>query len=135
MFYKPIISKLLPTSKHEATIKMKNTLTELFNNIPLASILLFCSVANADHITISTANNYPYKNLINRTDNINISYITNDENTRCKVEILLGKIKWISTENIINKEFFNDNILSNCLSRETAEQILFQTYIQFGRGL
>jgi len=114
---------------------MKNQLTKSINIIILASVFLFCVLANAEHITIPTANNYPYTNLINRTDNINISYITKDGNTICKVDILLGKIKWTPAENIISKEFFNDNILSNCLSRETTEQILFQTYIQFGRGL
>jgi hypothetical protein len=51
------------------------------------------------------------------------------------VVLVLGGMKWVSVEKKINKELINNELLSNCLSKETAEQILLQTYLQFGRGL
>lgn len=98
-------------------------------------LLGFCHLANAEQITISTADNYPYKNLVNRTNAINIFYTTDNGNHRCRVEITLKKMKWLSPEKQVNKEAFNDDILSNCLSKETAEKILHQTFLQFGQGL
>ena len=114
---------------------MKKTLIHLTNIIALASIFLFVNLANAESITVHTANSYPYENLINRTHQVKVFYITNDENISCRVEVALDGMKWTSVEKNINKELFTPNILSNCLSKEAAEQILFQTFIQFGRGL
>ena len=114
---------------------MKNLSIKLIKNIVFISIVIFCQLAKAEHITIETANNYPYKNLINRTDVVNVFYITNDENKKCRVEILLDQMKWTSVAKEVNQEVVNHDILATCLSRETAEQILVQTYLQFGRGL
>ncbi|WNC71736.1 hypothetical protein RGQ13_16690 [Thalassotalea psychrophila] len=114
---------------------MKNILTKSFKNIALISIYLFCNLAIAEQITIDAANNYPYKDLINRTSDVKIIYITNNESFSCKVEVVLDKMKWVSTEKKISKEFFNNDPLSNCLSSEKAKQILFQTFLEFGQGL
>lgn len=114
---------------------MKNTLIKSFKNIALMGIFLFSNLASAEHITIDTANNYPYKDLINRTSDIKIIYSTNSESFSCKVEVVLDKMKWVSTEKNISKEIFYNDPLSNCLSSEKAKQILFQTFLEFGQGL
>jgi len=114
---------------------MKKTLMKFIKNTAVISTLIFCQLANAEHIIVDMANNYPYKNLISRTDAVKVFYITNDGNRHCRVEVVLDKMKWTSADKEISKEAFNHEVLSNCLSREAAEQILFQTFLQFGRGL
>jgi len=98
-------------------------------------MLLFCNSTFAEQLTVDTALNYPYKNLINRTDDVKIFYTTNNDNLTCRVEIKLDKMKWASVEKKINKTFFYHDPLTNCLSKESAEQILLQSFLQFGRGL
>ncbi len=114
---------------------MKGLLIKSLKNITYASILLFCNLAMAGQLTVDVANNYPYKNLIERTDDVKVIYITNDESLICRVEVILDNMKWSSVEKKVSKEFFNNDPLSNCLSRESAEKILFQSFLQFGQGL
>jgi hypothetical protein len=114
---------------------MKEKLINLLKNSMFISTLLIFNIVNAEEVTVNSANNYPYKNLINRTDVIKIFYTTFDGEQSCRVEVELDEMKWISVEKAINKDVFSKDKLSNCLSRETAEQILLQTFLQFGRGL
>lgn len=114
---------------------MKNLLKKSLKNITYASVLLFCNLATAEQVTVNVANNYPYKNLINRTDVVKIFYITDNNSLICRVEVILGNMKWASVEKKISKELFNNDPLSYCLSRESAEKILLQSSLQFGRGL
>ena len=114
---------------------MNNISIKFIKNIVFISITIFCQLAKAEHITVESANNYPYKNLVNRTDVVNVFYIINDEKQKCRVEVVLGQMKWTSEEKEIHQDVFNHDILATCLSKETAEQILVQTYLQFGRGL
>jgi len=114
---------------------MNHISINLFKNILLCSALLFCNIANAENITVATAKNHPYKDLINRTDKVKIFYIMNNKNVTCKVEVVLGKIKWVSTNKKVSNELFNNDPLSSCLSREKAKEILFRTFLEFGRGL
>jgi hypothetical protein len=44
-------------------------------------------------------------------------------------------MKWVSVEEMLKKNVVNEHILYNCLSKQQAEKILFQTFIQFERGL
>lgn len=114
---------------------MNKTSLQLLKNISLISIIIFFNLALADQITIDAAKNYPYKNLIKRADVVNIFYTTKDGQHKCRVEVALKNMKWASVEKLVSKNSINDNILPNCLSREQAEKILFQTFIQFGQGL
>jgi len=114
---------------------MKKTLVKSFLNIAYIGTLIFFNLASAEQFTVNIANNYPYKNLVERTDDVKVIYITNNEKFSCRVEVILDKMKWSSVEKEISKEFFNNDPLSNCLSSETAEQILLQSFLQFGRGL
>jgi len=114
---------------------MKKISTKSLKYVAIISSLIFVQLAVAEKTTINTANTYPYKNLINRSDTVNIFYIKKNESSRCRVEVVLKNMKWTSVEKEVSKETFNDNILSNCLSKETAEEILHQTFLQFGQGL
>ncbi|KGJ95234.1 hypothetical protein [Colwellia psychrerythraea] len=114
---------------------MKVSTIKFFKNVIIVSLLVFCNLTSANNITVDKVNNYPYKNLINRTDDIKIFYITRDGSQTCNVEIILKNMKWTSIEMEVKKENFNDDILSNCLTKDKAEIILFQTFLQFGQGL
>ncbi len=114
---------------------MKITLLKYLLSILFISSSLFFNLANAESVTVDTATNYPYKNLIDRTGDVKVFYIRKNNNISCRVEVVLDKVKWISAEKKIDKELFTSELLSHCLSRKTAEQILLQTFLQFGRGL
>jgi|GEM_PF-4011677 len=114
---------------------MKNTLNELVKKMIFVIAVLFCNLASAENITIRSADTYPYNNLLERTDDIKVIYVTDDKNLTCRVEVVLDKMKWTSAANIISKKNDNDNLLANCLPEEKAEQILLQTFLQFGQGL
>lgn len=116
---------------------MKEKIVKLINILVFLNIMLFCNLSNAESITVSSSSNHLYKNIIDRTHAVKVFYIENDESLSCRVEVVLvlGGMKWVSVEKKINKELINNELLSNCLSKETAEQILLQTYLQFGRGL
>jgi len=114
---------------------MKEKLSKLLKSMLITSFLLSCNLANATIITIHSANNYPYKNLVERTDIIKVFYTTNGGEQRCRVEVISKKMKWTSAEKKVGKYISDKSKLSNCLSIKKAEQILLQTFLQFGRGL
>ena len=114
---------------------MKNLSIKIIKNIVFISMIIFCQLVKAEHITIKTANNYPYKNLINRTNVVNVFYINTDDKKKCRVEVVLDQMKWTSVSKEVNQNVVNHELLATCLSKEAAEQILVQTYLQFGRGL
>lgn len=101
----------------------------------IISFLLISNIAKAEHVMIFSASDYPYKNLIKRTDEVKIFYINNDEGLSCRAEIKRNNQKWTTALQHPNKEAFDHDPLAHCLSSDTAEQILTQTFIQFGRGL
>jgi len=114
---------------------MKNISIKLIKNIVFISVVIFCQLAKAEHVTVATAHNYPYKNLIDRTDVIKVFYIKDDEKKKCKVEVVLDQMKWTSAAKDVHQDAVSHDILASCLSKEAAEQILVQSYLQFGRGL
>jgi len=114
---------------------MNNLPINTFKTIHLISILLFCNLTNAAHFTVDSTDNAPYKNLINRTDSLKVFYTINGGSFSCKVEAALDNMMWVSPEKKISKELFYSDPLSNCLSREKAQQILSQTFLEFGQGL
>ena len=96
---------------------------------------IFTNIAGAEHITINAANGYPYQNLMNRADEVKVFYITNGGSFTCNVQVTKGKRVWNSIEIKAEKVSFDKEPLVNCLSVEDAEQLLIQTYVQFGIGL
>ena len=114
---------------------MKSASLNIFKTMYLISIFLFCNLASAEYFTVDRADNYPYKNLINRTDTLKVFYIMNGRRFSCKVEAVLDNMKWVSPEKNISKELFYNDPLSNCLSREKAKKILSQAFLEFGQGL
>ncbi|PKG82055.1 hypothetical protein CXF85_14155 [Colwellia sp. 75C3] len=114
---------------------MNKTSLQRLINISFISLVIFSNLVSAGQITVYAATNYPYKNLINRTDVVKVFYTTTEGIHKCRVEIVLNSMKWTSMEKELHNNVLNDDILPNCLSRDKAEKILFQTFLQFGQGL
>ena len=114
---------------------MKSTLVYVFKCCMVTSILLFCNIAKSDRGLVPLASDYPYGKLLNRASEVKVFYSVMGGGIKCKVEISRDNIKWTSTFMTINKKNLNHVSLPRCLSREAAEQILIQTFLQFGRGL
>jgi hypothetical protein len=90
---------------------------------------------SAEKIQVDSAKDYPYKDLINRANIVNVFYIKKNNVISCRVEIVLEKTKFTTVEIKLNKALYMNDVLSNCLSKETAQQLLLQSFLQFGRGL
>lgn len=114
---------------------MKLVTTYRLKNMIIIITFVFCNLAVAGKIQVDSANEYPYKDLINRAKIVNVFYIKKDGEISCRVEVVLDKIKLTTVEMKINKALFMNDVLSNCLSKETAKEMLLQTFLQFGRGL
>jgi len=89
----------------------------------------------AEQITVIKADNYPYKHLINRSDEVKVLYTNDNGVVNCKIEVALDNMKWVSKEKIINVENIVDDLFCECLPKESAQQLLAQTFVQFGLGL
>lgn len=98
-------------------------------------MFVFCNLVSAEKIQVDSANNYPYKDLINRANVVNVFYIKNNDVISFRVEVVLEKTKFTTEEIKINKALYMNDVLSNCLSKETAKQMLLQSFLQFGQGL
>jgi len=114
---------------------MKTLIIKSITNILLLAVLSISNLVSAEHITVVKADNYPYKNLINRSDAVRVLYTKNNGVVNCKIEVALDNMKWSSKEQIINEENIVDDLFCECLPKESAQQLLTQTFVQFGRGL
>jgi len=90
---------------------------------------------SAEKIQVNSAKDYPYKDLINRANIVNVFYIKKNNVISCRVEIVLEKTKFTTVEIKINKALYMNDVLSNCLAKETAKQLLLQSFLQFRQGL
>lgn len=114
---------------------MKLVITNLLKIITIITVFLFCNIVSAEKIQVNSAKDYPYKDLINRANIVNVFYIKKNDVISCRVEIVLEKTKFTTVEIKINKALYMNDVLSNCLSKETAKQLLLQSFLQFGQGL
>jgi hypothetical protein len=114
---------------------MKLVITNLLKIITIITVFLFCNIVSAEKIQVDSAKDYPYKDLINRANIVNVFYIKKNNVISCRVEIVLEKTKFTTVEIKLNKALYMNDVLSNCLSKETAKQLLLQSFLQFGRGL
>ena len=114
---------------------MKLVITNLLKIITIITVFLFCNIVSAEKIQVDSAKDYPYKDLINRANIVNVFYIKKNNVISCRVEIVLEKTKFTTVEIKLNKALYMNDVLSNCLSKETAQQLLLQSFLQFGRGL
>ena len=107
---------------------MKKTSLRLLKNAYFISLIIFSNQSLAGQITVDTATSYPYKNLINRTDVVKILYTTTEGIHKCKVEIVLNSMKWVSVEEMLKKMllmniFYITTYLSNKLRKYYSKNL------------
>jgi hypothetical protein len=94
------------------------------------SILAFSNntLAKVNDITIlSSSAGYPYNLLIQRSDQILLSY-QGDELVQCRVEVKRNKQIWQGTLVEVKADEFSQDPLKSCLSRRLAKDILAATF-------
>ena len=103
---------------------MKNA----FKTIVLLSIAILTPVCNAAIETMYSAKGYPYKDLIERAEEVKIIYSENANSVTCKVAITSTADHWLSDSKTISHKTFAEAPLASCLSREDAKAQLANTY-------
>ena len=101
----------------------------------ILSTCILLPTAKANSYIVNNAEQYPYKNLIDRTKEVKIFYSEVDDNIHCYVEVTIKNDKRNSLMNSINKDDFQQKPLTSCLTYAEAKQLLTYSYLQFGQGL
>jgi len=114
---------------------MKSLIIKSIISILLLTLLSVSNLVSAEQFTVVKADNYPYKDLINRSDAVKVLYTKNNGIVNCQVEVALDNMKWVSKEKTIDVENIVDDLFCECLPKESAQQLLTHTFVQFGRGL
>lgn len=100
----------------------------------LTLILMFISLnaiisnASAQSEKIYSEKGYPYKEVINRTNEVKIIYTENSQQVACKVLISLQNGTYQSTEKEVSKKAFDSAPLASCLARSEAKTVLAKTF-------
>ena len=111
-----------------AAIKSMMTSIVLFSSFANTAIAGIDSTSQSQIDKVYTSKGYPYKNLLNRSEQVKIFYRQDDRNIHCRVEVAVGNTIVKSVASKVNQQSFEDTPLSSCLSRDQAKQILASTF-------
>jgi hypothetical protein len=105
---------------------------KIIKNFVLSIALLVTSLSTvtvqAAEEKLNSAMGYPYKLLINRTNEVKIIYSERAKNINCKVVVNWGGQELKSQSIIVSKENFNEKPLASCLPRSKAKSMLKATF-------
>ena len=96
--------------------------------ILIASLILASAVNTAKAETLFSEKGYPYRDLIQRAEQVKIIYSENKQDVTCKVEVNHAEHPWISQDKTTSQDEFNQAPLASCLSRKEAIALLAKTY-------
>lgn len=94
----------------------------------IISVVAIFGSANAETNMLYTEKGYPYKDLVNRSNEVKIIYSENKSKVVCRVEVDMNGTVWQSPSNDVTKTRFEQTPLSSCLPRERAKQILASSF-------
>ena len=95
----------------------------------LFSVVTATSLVNAsEYPMVFTDKGYPYKDLIQRTEEVKIIYTENDQSITCRVEVNIDGVDLTSQKLTISKKAFKETPLASCISRKRARQMLAATF-------
>ena len=94
----------------------------------LLSLIAFSAFTNAAIESKYSTKGYPYKDLIERTQEVKIIYSENTQSITCRVEVTDENSQWLSDSKTISHQTFAEAPLASCLSREDAKNQLAKTY-------
>ena len=93
-------------------------------------ILLFiclsgASYANQPAVTqLDTDEGYPYKNLIQKVERVEIRYVENQYTVTCRVNVQTLHNQYNGKEHTVSAKLFAKRPMAACLTRDKAKQIL-----------
>lgn len=93
-------------------------------------ILLFiclssASYANQPAVTqLDTDEGYPYKNLIQKVERVEIRYVENQHTVTCRVNVQTLHNQYNGKEYTVSAKLFAKRPMAACLTRNKAKQIL-----------
>lgn len=95
----------------------------------LMTLFLLSSFSlKAEQVKIYSAEGYPYKLLINRTNTVKIYYHEDGEAVNCRTEIQWGKAQVKTSAMQVSSKKFASKPLLSCLPREQAKAVLASTF-------
>lgn len=92
----------------------------------LTSTYTLAKVDNSE--TVYTQQGYPYAGLVKRSELVKIVYTETGGDINCRVEVLQDGKVWQGEANTTSAKKFNQKPLSSCLNRQSAKQLLANTY-------
>ncbi|MGO2129549.1 MAG: hypothetical protein ACTH4U_12460 [Pseudoalteromonas prydzensis] len=90
-------------------------------------IILISTASQAQansNIKLTTDEGYPYKNLINKAQRIELRYVENDHQVSCKVSVQTLHNQYMGKQQTVSAKIFKKQPLAACLTRVKAKQIL-----------
>ena len=90
-------------------------------------IILISTASQAQansNIKLTTDEGYPYKNLINKAQRIELRYVENDHQVSCKVSVQTLHNQYMGKQQTVSTKTFKKQPLAACLTRVKAKQIL-----------
>lgn len=107
---------------------MKTILRLISITTILTSVAFASGFVYAETEMLYTEKGYPYKNLVDRSEQVKIIYSKVGTGIDCRVEVELDGTTW-KTDNIqVNQQDFDTAPLSSCLNRDKAKQMLASTF-------
>lgn len=101
---------------------------KFFSAVILVSLAVIVSSANAETNMLFTEQGYPYKDLVNRSNEVKIIYSEKNNDVSCRVQVALNGTTWKTRNLQVEKREFDSAPLASCLERSKAKQILASTY-------
>lgn len=96
-------------------------------NLIVLAFFLFSGLAHTAPKTtskINTDEGYPYKNLINKSERVELRYTENGHNVSCRVVVQSKEIKYAGELQTASAKRFKKSPMSTCLTRDKAKEIL-----------
>lgn len=93
--------------------------------ILVITLISFSNQAQANTtIKLDTDEGYPYKNLINKAQRVELRYVENDHQVTCKVSVQPLHNQYMGKEQTVSAKQFKKQPIAACLTRIKAKQIL-----------
>lgn len=108
---------------------MKNRTLRLFAGVLLSVITSGHALANVNH-NLTDSSGYPYRDLVQRFDEVKIRYSDADELNRinCSVEVKLQSQGFTASTQTARAKDFDSTPLKTCISRGEAIELLAKTF-------
>jgi hypothetical protein len=103
-----------------------------FKTLTLASVITLASTYSLAELNqvkkVYTQNGYPYEALVDRSQEVKIFYTEQENNVRCRVEVIQDGQVWKGEAQIASAKKFSEKPLRACINRNDAKKLLAKTF-------